>query len=328
MKPNFFNYATNELSQDAFFCWLIKWSLEEYKNENNELSKASLKFLKHIIPDEIDENFKVNSCKIYMQRKNMDFIAELNNSIIIHFEDKIKSNTSNNQLSKYREILKKDFPYHKIYHIYLKTDLVWPNEKRIVSENGYILIDLLTIGDVLNIDTSSEIFNNYHSKIQQRINDYSKYKTLSPKNWNYNQWIGFIYDLSLDIHYYKFEKHYVGENFWFVFSWIRINGFKNSNVSFEIINKKCAIKAHVYDQTTNKTDFLNYIKKQLIPQYNEFKTKIYKRTGKSMLVIEFFDILIVENNIINFEKTKQKLLEIRDLFEKTIKPFDNKQLTA
>ena len=298
MKPNFFNYATNELSQDAFFCWLIEWSLEEYRDENNELHKASLKFLKQIMPSEFNENLKISSCKISMQRKNMDFIAELNNSILIHFEDKIKSNTTNNQLSKYKEILKKDFPSHRIYNIYLKTDLVWPNEKGIVSANGYTLIDLLTIGEILDIDSSSDIYNNYHLKIRQRINDYSKYKTVNPKNWNYNQWIGFVYDLSLDIKYYKFGKHYVGEDFWFVFSWFKINGFKDSNVSFEIINKKCAIKAHVYDPTTKKTEFLNYIKKQLIPQYNDFKTKIYKRIGKSMLVIEFFDFMIVENGII------------------------------
>lgn len=319
MKPNFFNYATNELSQDAFFCWLIEWSLDKFKNENYELHKLSLDFLKKIIPNEFSKDFKVNTCKIFMQRKNMDFIAEINNTIIIHFEDKIKSHTTDYQLSKYKEILEKDFPKHRIYNIYLKTDLIWPKEKSIVEKYGYTLIDLMTVGDILKNDTSSDIYNNYYLKVKQRIDDYSKYKTTNPKNWDYNQWIGFVYDISLRTRYSNFDKHYVGEDFWFVFSWFEINGYKDSHVSFEIINKKCAIKAHVYDKNTNKLDFLNYMKEILIPHYKDFKTKVYKRAGKSMLAIEFMDFIIVENNIINFEKTILKLLEIRDIFDNTIK---------
>ena len=26
MKPNLFKYATSELSQDAFICWLLEWA--------------------------------------------------------------------------------------------------------------------------------------------------------------------------------------------------------------------------------------------------------------------------------------------------------------
>nr|WP_260390277.1 hypothetical protein [Ornithobacterium rhinotracheale] len=34
-KPNLFQYATSELSQDAFLCWLIAWAdaREKWKQE-------------------------------------------------------------------------------------------------------------------------------------------------------------------------------------------------------------------------------------------------------------------------------------------------------
>lgn len=318
MNPNFFKYATNELSQDAFFCWLIEWSLVDNKSINPTLHNASLKFLNYVIPKEFSYNLIVNSCSIQMQKKNMDFIIILNSSIVIHFEDKIKSNTSTNQLSKYKETVATLFQNHRLFHIYLKTDLVWPNEERLVLENGYKLIDLIAIERILESDVSSDIYQNYVSNIKQRLNEYQAYRIISPKNWRYNQWLGFIYDLSKNTNYHNFDKHYVGEAFWFVFSWHKINNFGNSYVSFEIVNKKCAIKAHVFDNNTNKAVFLKYVKEKLFPYYKDYKTKLYKKTAKSMLVIEFFDFLVLENDLIDFGKTKEKLIDIRDIFDKTI----------
>ena len=35
MENNIFKYATKELSQDAFICWLVEWI--NHKEENSEL---------------------------------------------------------------------------------------------------------------------------------------------------------------------------------------------------------------------------------------------------------------------------------------------------
>jgi hypothetical protein len=36
MEPNLFNYATSELSQDAFICWLIAWAdSSQIENDKN-----------------------------------------------------------------------------------------------------------------------------------------------------------------------------------------------------------------------------------------------------------------------------------------------------
>jgi hypothetical protein len=316
LKPNFFNYATNELSQDAFFCWLIEWSLEDYKNESNDLHKISMNFLKELVPEEFSNDFIVKTCCIHRQRKNTDFIIEINRSIIIHFEDKIKSNTSYKQLSKYKIELQKLYKNHRIYHIYLKTDLVWEKERNLTSENGYKPIDLFTVEKLLKGKSNSDIFNDYITNIQRRVLEYKNYKKISPKKWNNNQWLGFIYDLSQQIKYFNFDKHYVGNDFWFVFSWRKLNNFKDSHVSFELINKKCAIKTHVYDKSTSKERVLDYVKKLLTPYYKSYKTKNYNRTGKSVLAIEFVDFIVMNNNeLIDFQKTKEKLVNIKKIFD-------------
>ena len=35
-KPNLFNYATKELSQDAIICWLIEWAGTQAENESEQ----------------------------------------------------------------------------------------------------------------------------------------------------------------------------------------------------------------------------------------------------------------------------------------------------
>lgn len=315
MKPNFFQYATNELSQDAFFCWLLKWSHENNKNVHPRLFEISHSFLKYIIPEEYTDNLIVEKCELHMQKKNMDFICNLNDSVIIHFEDKIKANTTKNQLTKYKKTLSKDYSDYKTYHIYLKTELIWQKERNLINENGYKIVDLFNVADILTPHAENDIYEDFRSNIKQRIKSYFEYNKVAQKKWTHNNWIGFIYDLSSSVNYHNFGRHYVGEAFWFIFSWFKLDKFTNSHVSFELVNKKCAIKAHVYDKKTNKKEVLNYVKELLSPHFDGYKLKSYNKSAKSMLLIEFIDFIALDiKGIIDFENTKIKLISINETF--------------
>lgn len=43
--PNLFDYATSELSQDAFICWLLKWASSEFSAVNPKLNACGGKFV-------------------------------------------------------------------------------------------------------------------------------------------------------------------------------------------------------------------------------------------------------------------------------------------
>ena len=52
MKPNIFNYAKSELTNDAIICWLLDWTNSEheiYKNlyENVQTKNSSYKLKNH-----------------------------------------------------------------------------------------------------------------------------------------------------------------------------------------------------------------------------------------------------------------------------------------
>lgn len=38
-RPNLFNYATSELSQDAFICWILSWGTSEAGSYDKQLNE-------------------------------------------------------------------------------------------------------------------------------------------------------------------------------------------------------------------------------------------------------------------------------------------------
>ena len=49
MKPNLFNFATKELSQDAFFTWFLNWANNELNELNPSLNETAKDFIKTLI---------------------------------------------------------------------------------------------------------------------------------------------------------------------------------------------------------------------------------------------------------------------------------------
>lgn len=45
MKPNLFHFATSELSQDAFICWLLSWADPKCEANDASLHRLAVVFL-------------------------------------------------------------------------------------------------------------------------------------------------------------------------------------------------------------------------------------------------------------------------------------------
>jgi hypothetical protein len=121
MQPVLFDYATKELSQDAFLCWLLKWSEVGNKSINPSLYNAAKKFVREIIEKDITlQDIEKSECirkintihhvDIKQQNKGIDLYAVIDDCIIIVIEDKTQSGVHNKggkagktQLDVYRE---------------------------------------------------------------------------------------------------------------------------------------------------------------------------------------------------------------------------------
>lgn len=130
-RNNMFKYATKELSQDAFLCWLVNYINTdeiEYKN----IGKEFIKLIVEKIGDKRFKDFIENNnykVEIKHQYKNIDVLLRIDKFNII-IEDKIKTTEHDNQISEYTYKLisegieeKNIFTcYYKIYDEYKFKD--------------------------------------------------------------------------------------------------------------------------------------------------------------------------------------------------------------
>ncbi len=145
-RPNLFDFATGELSQDAFLAWFFTWadaSNAKHDPEMHGLAKRALASLLDETGGGIEGGFEtVTATTQYnlpdkagqgKKRNPLDLLISVGATTKIAIEDKVGSGPHSNQLARYRALLSEAFPDADIRHVYLKTTEVSPGERRKVK---------------------------------------------------------------------------------------------------------------------------------------------------------------------------------------------------
>jgi hypothetical protein len=308
-KPLLFKYATKELAQDAFFCWLLEWSEEKYKDF--DLYKISKSFLKHIIGKDI----VVKKMEILIQEDDIDFRTVINNEIAILFEDKVRSENHGKQLEKYKKIMKKKHPQLKHFFVYLKTYLLMGKEREEVNNSEYKIIDIKILKKILSPDIKNEIYRDfYKAKIKSLLN----FESTKKENWGRTEWDGFILKLSENIKYLPERTGNYMSKFWFILDWEE-NFDKNVDVSLEIETGNFAVKFHFPNYKKDKEYAKNIIdkyKEKIYSLFSGFKTSNKNlRLGRNTTLLRFEDFRkFNEKGCLDFKATKCYIEKIRKIF--------------
>ncbi len=215
-RNNIFDFATSELSQDAFICWLCNWvnfddnSLSE---DEKKLKLLATEFIEKMLGEKLEDR-KVN---IKRQYQKIDVLLEIQNKtefitneneknpvvdIYVIIEDKVGTGLHSNQIERYRELISEKNEninegkalvktvYYKIYDE--------DNMERL-KENGVNAIfereKILELFGRYENNIKDSIFKNYYdylSNIEEDINSYEKKKL---EDWNSNCYIGFFKEL-------------------------------------------------------------------------------------------------------------------------------------
>lgn len=207
MLTNIFTYATKELSQDAFICWL----LANYDTE--ELQEESYRFLNLLM----DKNFSVGDIKlmtIKQQERKMDIVIDFWTSVskscdshyVLIVEDKTTSSAHDEQLVNYNEIIYKwnnNEPGFKLRtkKVFFKSNILSPQDKEEIAKANEktciqwkkIDIDDLQKGFFKDAKKrKSEVFNMYIDYFSKLYNDIKLPPTSQPSSWNFNNWRRFF----------------------------------------------------------------------------------------------------------------------------------------
>lgn len=173
--PNIFDYATSELSQDAFLSWLFSWAENQY--EKNVLHNCAIETLNLFMNTNLK---KVNKVDVYKQEKHIDLIVSVDDKYFLVIEDKINSSEHDNQLIRYKETITDWLIENKLNDIevkyaYYKTGILLTEEKKTVIEADYNLITVESIKSIFDryVNSESEIFSSYCNYIKSLSEDYN-----------------------------------------------------------------------------------------------------------------------------------------------------------
>ena len=119
MRPNLFDYATSELSQDAFLLWLMEWGKSCYKDEDNALHSIAQRFIRRLLnkPNE----FEISDIQLFKQQKKIDVLAIINNQYAIIIEDKTDTREHDRQISAYTKEVQTQYPALSLTCVYYKS---------------------------------------------------------------------------------------------------------------------------------------------------------------------------------------------------------------
>lgn len=322
IKPNLFEFATSELSQDAFICWLLSWADPIHKNTDKDLHRCGQNLIKAFFQKHEKSMPEIKTVIVKKQYKNIDVLCIINNKYPIIIEDKTGTQNHSDQLKKYFEEIKDEgykdgkeiaikFKKENILPIYYKTE-DQACYKDIEENNGYKAFRRDEILKVLNgYEGENAILIDYKTHLQSISNLVAEYKTKAQKNWKWHQWIGF---------YIELEKPLKGGSWGYVPN--QSGGFlafwwepeKNSSCCYlQLEQKKLCFKIKVDDKEKRREgrwkQHVAIMKKA--KEYNLEGIKKPKRfgSGTHMTVCIWENYIVTKNGteILDIDKTIQNI---------------------
>ncbi len=187
---NLFNYATSELTQDAFICWLLSHLTEECYNFDINIRECARKFIEKVFDKKhikLDHDFKINTIK--RQYRKIDILVEIQDYKII-IEDKTFTSSHDNQINRYKGILMEEgVPEEKIICVFYKIIEQSRKENVDFEYNREILLEILS---EFKDKISNQIFVDYFEYLKFIDYEVDSFKNEKIEKWTYKSNIGFF----------------------------------------------------------------------------------------------------------------------------------------
>lgn len=180
MKPNIFDYATSELSQDAFLSWIIKWADKENCECDKKMNKCGKEIVNKLSGGKIPATgeYTVDIYKQYTisNGQKMDLWITFNEeekdskkySLVI--EDKVDTSFHDSQLKNYRNEAEKWCKKNNVVssYCYYKSGFLSATEKNLVekvySKGNWNAVSVYDILPILKNYIENQIIEDYVNK--------------------------------------------------------------------------------------------------------------------------------------------------------------------
>lgn len=211
-KPNIFNYATKELSQDAVICWLIDWAGRQGGQDEGDkaLHECGRRFVKALLAEHGARlDGAIEKIEIRQQDHSIDVLARINDYVLL-IEDKTSTGDHSGQLKRYYEAVAEgktglgEVSEETLFPIFLKTGNQSLAEENRIEESveidgryGYRVFNRKEfLEKVLNhYKGSNPILTDFRAYLQaweDDTNSFKDWKKGESPRWSWNAWQGFL----------------------------------------------------------------------------------------------------------------------------------------
>ena len=245
-RPNLFDYAPNELSQDAFLAWLMWWAAPECAAYDRELHECGAAFVRMLLGKEGDAGFRVEKIAVYKQREHVDLWVDVNDDWTLIVEDKVNTREHSSQLERYREIAAKHCAGNEreLRCVYLKTGSDTRQTLRQIEGKGYAVVDrrkLLAFFEEHRAENA--IYRDYAERLRAVEESEESWRTLPIGEWNKNDelWTGFYryLDETMDVEGWGKVSNPSGG---FLGLWWNFRKWRGCNVYWQIEQERLCLK--------------------------------------------------------------------------------------
>lgn len=198
MKPNLFNIATKELSQDAFITWLLQWASPDCREYDAQLYECAVKFARQLLALGPDAPEDITSIRTERQWINIDVCAEVNDKYLIIIEDKILTGEHSDQLKRYRQSATEWCLEHgyQVVCIYIKTGSDSSSTLKKVKEQGFAVFSRKAFLEILRgVKVTNNIFVDFRERLEALEHEENQYVTKRICEWGPSDWKGFYQGL-------------------------------------------------------------------------------------------------------------------------------------
>ncbi|GAB2785191.1 hypothetical protein HNQ93_002547 [Hymenobacter luteus] len=200
MKPNIFQYATKELSQDAFIAWLLDWANPGNLIHDKDLHHCALDFVQMLLGTEgKQQQLIIQSVAVELQWKKIDVTAEIvttEGRYLLVIEDKIHSAEHSEQLTNYQKIAadRCQTTGCELRCVYLKTGNESSNTLKNVRAKGFRIVSRKQIIGMLSEHTNvqNHILQDYKSRLELIEKTFREFedKQIGIQHWHPSDWVG------------------------------------------------------------------------------------------------------------------------------------------
>jgi hypothetical protein len=329
-KPNIFQIATKELSQDAFLTWMLKWAAPEQRENDSALHECARQFVILLLKEVPD--FQITSLDAGRQWNNVDVWAEINDEILLIIEDKKYATEHGNQLDTYREMAQewclhpdRNKPW-KLVCVYLKTGNEAANDLAEIKKKHYDTVGRADLVKLFNRHpgVTNEIFADFTRYLDGLDKAVTGYIAKPWNKWDNGDWEGFYLWMDTQDDIWKIRWFWVNNyagGFWcFLMNWQQGNSPHPLYLQIESDRKMLCIKISTDEggPDVRPDDYLRETRNE----YYRFVMQKAKEAGlnhiqkparfgsgtyMTVAVVEPEHWLGAPDQPVNFEDVKQKL---------------------